>query len=215
MDCGSDTERRLAERCRDVATKVRNNAAELARRTYHHRQQVEIDLEEYIVLSESASFLAFVELGGDVDRPDDFDWAAQADVMVTKATAHVRRDLQEKGSDSHDVHQRNKFRQDGSLNEMSRWDAWNPRNVEERHDREQVADALSALMPDLERALSTRDVEILVWRYVQGLSQREIGARLGGNVGVGAMSVHRARRRAEEALGDRWRARLRDAILAA
>lgn len=135
--------------------------------------------------------------------------------MVTKATAHVRRDLQEKGSDSHDIHYRNKPRADVSLNESTCWDSWNPRNIEDRHDREQVAEALASLMPELRTALVQRDVDILVWRYVEGLSQYEVGRRLGGSVGVGAMSIHRARRRAEEALGERWHARVRDAILAA
>jgi DNA-directed RNA polymerase specialized sigma24 family protein len=187
----------------------------LARRIYHHRKQQEIDLVEYLTLSESSAFLAFVDLGGDVKKPMEFAWEAREAEMVKSATAFLRRDLQEKGSESHDVFRRNTCRQDGSLNETARWDAWNPKNIEERAEREQVRDKLDQLLPELQQVLRPNDVQLLVWHYVEGKTWRDIVAINGGNKGTVCMGIMRAKRRAAKALGERWLQRWRDAILAA
>jgi hypothetical protein len=210
MDC----EAALYERLKQVAYLVRNNAAGLARRAYHHRQHIELDVSEYVTLSESASYLAFVELGGNRDTPEKFDWKHLENALVTRGTAHMRRDLQEKGSLSHDVFRRNTLRLDGALNECSQWDAWNPRHLEEHQEREQIADTLNRLLPELRQHLSEPDVKLLVWRYIDCLSQKEIADRIDSSVAASGMRIHRARRRAETALGDRWRQRVYDALLA-
>lgn len=201
----------LYDRLRDVAQHVRNNASELARRVYHHRLQVEVDVGEYFVISESASFLAFVGLGGDVDQPEAFDWEGRRKELITQATAQVRRDLQEKGSDAHDIFYRNNPRKEG----VYMWDSWSTTDSLDRVSREHAAEALRGLLPVLQERLKSRDVQILVWRFVEGKTQAEIGQLLGGNNGVGAMGVLRARRRAAEALGPRWRMLVCDAVHAA
>lgn len=215
LECGYETQQALYDRLRTVAQRVRNNAAQVAKRAFHQGQGATIDVGYYIVLSESAAFLAFIEMGGDSDRPEAFPWEEQLGKLVTTATAHVKRDLEEKGSEFHDHEHRTKIRKDAACVEQYQWDCWRGRSDEERHDHEHLADQLAPLIPELRQKLEARDVEILLWRHVDGLSQAEIADRLGTKVGAARTAVWRALDRAAEALGPKWRELASDALRAA
>jgi DNA-directed RNA polymerase specialized sigma24 family protein len=212
MDCGYETQRDLYDRLRSVATRVRHNAAAVAKRAFHEGLGAPVDIEYYVVLSESASFLAFVELGGDSDRPADFPWEDQAGRLVTVATAHVKRDLEEKGSEYHEFEKSTSVRRDAACVDQYRWDVW---DTSGRQEREQVAGALGALVPELRARMPAREVDLLIWRHIDGLSQAQIAERLGKSVGAARMAVMRAREHAADVLGDRWRALLGDALATA
>ncbi len=211
-------EAELYDCIRTVAERVRHNCAELARRAYHHTQRKDIDLFEYLTLSESSTFLAFVELGGDVDDPLRFDWKGNFQALVTVASGHVRRDLQERGSDAYDQRFRdgfrNGFRKDGASVEEFRWDSWDGFQGENRIEREQLADLLAGTMPELQALLPQRDYDALTWRYVDGVSQKDIAQRLAVSQTAASTMIWRATRKAQEVLGPRWRQRTMEAVAA-
>jgi hypothetical protein len=216
LDCGYETEQLFYQRIQSVAYHVRNNSAIIARRAWHQYSGSSIDLEYYKVLSESAVFLAFIELGGDVDAWGVFNWdSSPGSKLVAAASAHVRRDLQERGGEAHDIANRETVRKDAACVDQYRWDAWNPRAGEDRIEREAVVDALSRLVPDLYAVLRPQDVQLLMWKYMERLPAAAIGDRLGMRVGAVRTALSRATRAAEEALGERWYAVFREALVAA
>lgn len=69
-----------------------------------------------------AAYLAFIELGGAPDVPDQFDWKHPRLLPLT--LKHLRVATIGGASDFIDVHQRNQSRKSGACNDAVCWDAW-------------------------------------------------------------------------------------------
>lgn len=187
-----------------------------------------VSLADQKVLAQSAVFLAFIALGGDVDRPDAFAWDTQAAALRRIAQRHLRRDLIRTGSDTWDESRREAARTPGAMVEQFRWDAWTLiehglyANVARRcgtrvlgvevladedalADEAALADALTGLHLVLERKLRPSDWTLLRDYYIEGTDAPTICAARGFTYAAFKQALHRARQRAARALVD-WRA---------
>lgn len=75
-------------------------------------------------LSMLAAFHAFIDLGGDPEHPDDFDWSAKRGELETTGLAWLRKDTIGRGSDFSDITKRFASRLSAAFVDTYRWSAW-------------------------------------------------------------------------------------------
>ena len=218
-------ERFLAEQCARVALNVRKQSLRLLRKLVNPNIYHEIEQAEYVTLSESAVFLAFMQLGGNIDAPEAFPWAEQHLALCSAATRHLRRDLRATGSDYWAIRQRElKRKSEVAIVEQFRWDAWRMFGNEDParrttwivtdadDERAALRDTLLGIEKLIRPLLNEQEWYWMDQHYLQGRSCEELAQELmttnakyqdraqraGGLVRTTLM---RARRKVREALG--------------
>lgn len=182
----------------DVATLARRKTASIARTVYGALGE-HVDRDEFRQYSETAAFLAYVDLGGDADHPETFHWADRHKELLRRTQHHLRRLL--RATDKNDYEERNRARhrpERASVDEFC-WDAWRqavyltiPKSgdrdpdtavshqvglsdttEQERLIRSTMLQELGVALADV---LSNEDLELLRQHYFEGKSQRELAA---------------------------------------
>lgn len=153
----------------------------------------------------SSTYLAYVQCGGDPDRPDQFNWASP-DLFETAIT-EFRTLLRGRGSSvrEHQFYLAQRITPDRIMTISS--DVLSP--LDEVIESEQQLDQL---VPDLEQHLGAYDAQLLQDVYVTNVPRKVVATRAkrrrlsGGQTKVMAVhkAISRARQRARQALSDRW-----------
>lgn len=171
--------------------------------------------EDFEALTDSSAFLAFTTLGGDVDDPASFDWAANASALVKVGLTFLRADL---GINYREGVMRNASRKNGCMVEELSWDSWqgtahtNSQAAEwmiYRSDFEPDKAFRQSMLDRLETLITTElgaeTAQIVCDHYFRGVQQRAIAERLAAERGT---TVAKAERVINKAIS-RARAKLR------
>jgi hypothetical protein len=224
---------RLYELLDPTAREMRAQAYPLARAVAAYECGGELPEADFVALSESAAFLAFTTLGGDVDDPAAFDWPGQARALVKVGLTFLRADL---GINHKDRVARNTVRRDVSCVAEVGWDAWadaappppahgEPAGARRGGARPPEMSAfppdvafreslLATLEPLVARELGPRAARVVCDHYFRGVSQRALAEGLAAETGVPMAraervvnkAVSRARGKLRGALPPVWRA---------
>jgi hypothetical protein len=135
----------------------------------------------------SALFEAYLELGGDADRPDLFEWEKNRGALVHAGVRWLRRELLGRSSQAYLMHRNLKVRKDAHMLDEYRWNAWdNIADVSHRHsarvstylappEAEKVLfdESVEPFAGELARVLSPTAYRLIVERYRDGIPVSE------------------------------------------
>jgi hypothetical protein len=137
----------------------------------------------------ASAVLAYVDLGGDCDAPDAFDWDAAREALLSRTMAHLRATIVGKASDFRDVQNRCTPRREVALDPAAQWTQWrvggedrralrrrsllggNLRGGDAAADEALAEEALADLPAALAGVLSPTEWTWVVERYRDGVPQ--------------------------------------------
>jgi hypothetical protein len=141
---------------------------------------------------ESAAFLAFVALGGDVESPSTFDFTLNAHALFDAAKEDVKQTFSGKGSTYSDLSNRWRHRVPGAQNTELKWSAWESagRGEDDTHimhtemidtsDDPFLPKCVSAdwtagsLIEAITEAVGAEDARLMVRHYIEGVEVETI-----------------------------------------
>lgn len=185
------TDNTLVARLDPVARQARVGIRALAHEVYTNLGD-SVDPVEFQHTSESSAFLAFTALGGDPDRPDDFDWVAGLPALVAATIRNIEVELAGPHSRYWDFRARMRRRSERAVIKDYRWTQWDSaggiapdegfgsgtvfewcyQNTPQELDYHQIEmDALHAALDDV---LTPQEVHLLVEHYMYGRSYRDL-----------------------------------------
>lgn len=121
-----DADKTLATLCAQHGDRV-CSYGNMIRRTAAARYDYRTTDTEWRHLGQVAVFEAFLELGGDCDSPERFDWASAS--LVRKAVSLLQKMCIGSHSDIYDYILRGRVRLAGAHNEELQWDSWRDATV--------------------------------------------------------------------------------------
>lgn len=152
-------------------------------------------------LALTAAFEGFLELGGNPETPDTFDWDGSTTALEKRGLLWLKRETLGRNSEFGDVATRLSPRKTGAFVEAYRWTAWQYAAFEQPGRRSAVTafsggvvrleypqplpqdtafetPDLSTFLTDLAAVLDTQSFQWLVERFRDGVTQNEQIARL-------------------------------------
>lgn len=190
------------------------------------------DVQHFVL---SAAFEAFLDLGGNPDAPEAFDWAANELTLEKRGLRWLRKEVVGRKSEFGEVTARLKNRKNSAFVDCYRWTAWTYENfnssraiahntvgfeytVPSDADKALQEEEVGMFVDDLKKTLNEREFQWLIERYVEGLPQSvQIDRLVSENPeyqtadgrkraeGFLNVAIWRARERAKAVLGDKWR----------
>lgn len=185
-------------------------------------------------LSLTAAFEAYLELGGDPERPTEFDFAGRAQELEKAGLRWLKRETVGRNTEFGDITTRLSSRKMTAFVESYRWSAWAYATTEARssepkaerpleyaapveQERAMMASQIHAFSDDLKAVLDPQSYQWLIERFRDDVTQTEqidrfIAANPSYQDATGRLraenyinqKVSRARRRAAAMLADKW-----------
>lgn len=190
------------------------------------------DVQHFVL---SAAFEAFLDLGGNPDQPNDFDWPGNTLALEKRGLRWLRREVVGRQSEFGEVTARLKNRKNTAFVDCYRWTAWTYENFNSSRavthnsvgfeyttvsdaERSLQEEEVGSFITDLKGALDEREFRWLIERYIEGVPQSvQIDRVVAENPeyqlpngrkraeGFLNVAIWRARERAKAVLGAKWR----------
>lgn len=146
-----DADARLTQQCQALGSRACGFSGFIQRQANMQLEHC-MTAEQWHHYGAVAAFLAFAELGGSVDTPEDFDWSSKE--LFRRAVSHLQTITLGSQSDVYDRIMRTRSRLTGSQVKELQWDAWGSVAVE---DLKQVQSNLEASQSQDGLSLYPRD----------------------------------------------------------
>lgn len=144
-------------------------------------------------LALSAAFEAFLDLGGDVDAPQTFDWSGREDELIKRGLLNLKRETLRGDSEFSDISARLTNRRNAAFVDGYRWSAWEgpmtltnatstgkssttalpEYSTELTTDRQFTEEKVASFEEDLREVLDAQSFQWLVERHRDEVSQYE------------------------------------------
>jgi DNA-directed RNA polymerase specialized sigma24 family protein len=196
----------LVAQLKEIGAVARRQTHRVAAAVYHSNGEA-VDKAEFITYSETAAYLAFIELGGQPECPESFEWQGRRTELLRATQRELRKIL--KGADQgfDDARLRSRHRPDRASVQEFQWSSWarlphtkgidrihhGRRSIEDDTGREYVAVApscdtstisheldvaLQQLSAVMAEELSESELALLTEHYFEGRSQCELAREL-------------------------------------